>query len=119
MIAVRRLQQELAIRYGVDGPDTWRSGPLDHAGRRSEVTDRQLRKADELEALALRVGPPSWDLLLGLIEPAVMTGSPAPWRATVERITGEAAEAVQAAVVRFACASLARGYAAQVADRDD
>lgn len=110
LVAVRRLQRDLADRYGLG-----RKGEqvkVEGAGNRAAVTDAMIDAGRWVDRVLQLVGPPSSRLLAALLEPGVR-GEPDPnWRETVARITGETNDRAQAAAVRLAAQSLSDVYEA-------
>ena len=108
--AVRRLQDDLAILHrtasGVGGYEPRVDCSRDPQG----FTDQRRRAALRVSGVLDRAGPASARLITALIEPDIVLGRPADWRAIVERETGERLGDAQGALVRMACENLAGAY---------
>lgn len=104
--AARRLEADMRIRRGEDDRGQRLVVVNGQAGDKGSM-DRRLDAAKRVDAVLMGVGERDAWLLTELIYPAQRRES---WRLHVAYITGETNEVAQGAVVRGACANLARAY---------
>lgn len=108
--AIRRLQDDIAIRHRVDGAVRLEVVVDGGGGSREAVTARTLEAGKRIgEALSI-AGLVNGRLLMELSEPAVIQGQSVNWRQAVQRVTGEHQHHAQAAAVRLACENLRLAY---------
>ena len=108
--AVRRLEQKQALAYGHERPEQ----SFDRVDKSSEgapgqnVTQAMIDAQRDLSIIYVTTGGKSSELLIALTQPqeAILTR----WRPTVQRVTGEHDERVQAAMIRAACENLALAW---------
>lgn len=108
--AVRRLEQKQAIANGHERPEQ----SFDRVDKSSEgapgqnITQAMIDAQADLRTIYLTTGGKSSELLIALTQPqeAILTR----WRDTVQRVTGEHDERVQAAMIRAACENLALAW---------
>ena len=108
--AVRRLEQKQALAYGHERPEQ----SFDRVDKSSEgapgqnVTQAMIDAQRDLSIIYVTTGGKSAELLMALTQPqeAILTR----WRPTVQRVTGEHDERVQAAMIRAACENLALAW---------
>jgi hypothetical protein len=108
--AVRRYQDDLAIRYGCEGAVRL-EGKVDGTGSAELVSARSLEAADRLDDLSALM-PEPW--MLPLIEalslPAVVKGERINWKAIVRSRIGLIDRDAQARAVKISCEGLRRAY---------
>lgn len=108
--AVRRYQDELAIRYGVEGSSRL-AEQVDGGGCAELVSVRSLRAAERIEALA-ELMPEPW--MLPLVEalsiPAVVKGERVNWKAVVRARTGLIDRDAAARAVKIASEGVRRAW---------
>lgn len=110
--AVRRLEEKQAIANGHERPEQ----SFDRVDKSSEgapgqnVTQAMIDAQRDLSIIYVTTGGKSAELLIALTQPqeAILTR----WRPTVQRVTGEHDERVQAAMIRAACENLALAWQA-------
>lgn len=110
LYAVRRLEQYQAIANGHERPEQ----SMDRVDKSSEgapgqnITQAMIDARADLRTIYLTTGGKSSELLIALTEPqeAILTR----WRETVQHVTGEHDERVQAAMIRAACENLALAW---------
>lgn len=110
--AVRRLQDDLAIRFGVDGGER---GPGGQSGQgiADLVSARSLDAADRIEtALAYMDRPWTGKLLVALSMPAVVEGRRANWHAIVKVQTGLTDRDMQSKAVKQASEAMRTAWEA-------
>jgi hypothetical protein len=105
-MAVRRLEDLLAVRHRVD-----RARASDERVDRSQlapipVTDASLDALREIDEMTTATGRHSMKVLLAILEPQVLSGQPVNWRSKVFDATGERYPHGQVALVRAACENL-------------
>lgn len=109
--AVRRLESDIAIRFRVEGGGE--RVQVDCAGEAEGYSRRAVDAANRISDVLALSGAQSARLLLALCEPQVREGQPVNnWRATVQRVTGEAFPHGQVALVRAACENLREAWTA-------
>lgn len=106
--AVRRLQDDIAIRFGVDGSAAKLS--VQGGGSVDLVTQRSIDAARRVEAVLALTDPWHGELILALSEPTVTRGERANWHATVKRLLGLVDRGAQARAVRYAAEGLRRAW---------
>lgn len=112
LYAVRRLEEKQAIANGHERPEQ----SMDRVDKSSEgapgqnITQAIIDAHRDLGTIYLTTGGKSSELLIALTEPpeAILTR----WRETVQHVTGEHDERVQAAMIRAACENLAAAWQA-------
>lgn len=108
LAVVRRLQDDVAVRFRVDGLV---GGVSVDGGAGTPVSERSLQAAERIEAVMGWVGFLSSRLLISLIEPAARSGQPVQnWRAVVKAVTGEDDDKAQTAMVRMSTENLRVAY---------
>ena len=104
---VRRLETDMAAAEGVDGRGAHLVS-VDHSGSKGPL-DRKLEGRDRVALAIAHIGPYHWKMFNALLSPQ-FKAQPTPWREIIARETGEQDPAVQAYMVRFACAVLTSAY---------
>lgn len=97
--AVRRFQEDLAIRYRVEGSDRM-SEHVDGGGSADLVTVRSMDAADRMEEIVGAMPPWSAKLLLRLSLPTVVEGKQVNWKDTVRQLLGLVDRGAQAEKVK-------------------
>lgn len=111
--AVRRLEDDMATRIGVNTQESGAAEYVDGGTGDAELVNaRMLEAADRVEEVLAMVGPPSCRLLRQLIEPGLQTGEAIEWRDVVRKVTGETRQECHAALIRVAAESLFDCYEA-------
>lgn len=109
--AVRRYQEQLAIRYGAEGSS--RGGEhVDGASFADPVSPRSIKAAQDLERLAgLMEEPWMLPLIEALSLPTVLKGDRVNWKATVRVMFGLIDRGAQARIVKVAAEGVRRAWA--------
>ncbi len=108
--AVRRFQDDIATRFGVDGSGSETVQVDGGKGSRDLVSARSLDAAQRMiDALN---GMEGWQgyLLVSLSQPAVVEGKQVNWKRVVQTVTGDYDPRTQAKRVRQASEALAAHY---------
>lgn len=108
--AVRRLQEDLAIRYRVEGSDRM-SEHVDGSGSADLVTARSMDAGERLDLVLATMTPWHAKLLLALSIPAVVEGKQVNWKQTVRELLGTIDRNVQAHKVKVAAEGLRQAWA--------
>lgn len=106
-----RLQNDLTIRYGLDGGRDIAADKVDECGTGGDAMDRRIGKAMEMDWLKERVSQKSWNLLMRIIEPDIHRGQVRVWSVIVAQESGESDPRVLSALVRWALDEFGAAYA--------
>lgn len=108
--ASRRLFRDMALAAGVRDYQDWLRDHIDGGlGDPGAPTQVMIDASRRVNVALSRVGPVSAKILRGLNEPMI-AGEVRPWRAIVQRLSGEKDRNAQAALVRQACEGLVLVY---------
>jgi hypothetical protein len=114
LATVRRLEMDLAVRNEVAGAaDTSGPGMAQDGLSGGGLAQRRLEAAERLDDVLSKTGSLSAKVLLALVGPGVLNGTPVNnWRNVVKQATGETYDHGQVALVKCACANLVAAYEA-------
>ena len=109
LIAVRRLEADIAMRFRVDGRDAM-AEPVDGGGSADLVTSRSMDAARRIFAVTGLMNPHDAALILELSTPAVVEGSQVNWKSVVKRLRSLIDRDAASRAVKVAAEALREAY---------